>query len=1687
MSSSVRASAVNCVKGEIHNVLSVLRLNARWATRARFTHEIPAHSESPLIRNLKSLHTYLEAVDDLGDVDAVQYLEPFLAVVESPMTTGPMTGAALSSLHKILLYGFMSCDSPRAREGIDRIARGISQFNFEETDPDADEVVLMKLLELSALCLRSEVGRLLSDTRCLDIFRSCHRISCLDRISSLLRNTAGNTLAHIVLILYSRTRPRGGRSGPKSPGGETLLSPNRGRSAQTHFGAEGVAVGGEKLEKPGGTVEKPLESQGQVVDSNTAQAASHEKEGVIAKEDVTSNDDWGGSGSEPSSPKSRLIAGDGTAENANTSKTEGKVTGKKAKQHRSRDVSLGGAGSVNGSVIGDDVNVLVELMRILSRLSNPRENSEDNCVLSLSLINIALEAGGGQLVANPALVEVMQSDLCKNLLQSSQTEDLTILSLTLRVVFNLFNSIKEHLKVQLEVFLTSIHLRILEGAAAHPPEQRELVLESLLEFCREPTIMLDLYINYDCDVQCTNLFETVCTSLARQALPSAAPPGELNTLNLLALEGVLAVIESMARRCSIPSAMGPQLSLTLQGPPVHARNHVPSLSPPPPMILANRGESGQYGSESDSDADWTQRVWMEQARARTAEVLHQRKRMKTRLSLATARFNTDIKGWLSYAQELELLPNPATGAAVARFLKTTMGIDKATLGEYMSKGPVDKYPFNAEVLEEYTHLFDFKDMTFDNALRAFLKEFRLPGEAQCIDRLMEAFAKEYYRQAEGHHPFVETDAAFILAFSIIMLNTDLHNPQIREDKRMKKSDFVRNNRKINGGADLPLPFLESIYDSISTNEIQVQRDITSVQDGMGIDYNLHWDGILNRRVMAASFTPTTTRNMTFSAGVHEREMFASMAEAALGAMRAVYERTRDDLAVVKVLHGFFSYAKIAVYFQLFDVFNSTVDLLFMYGESYMLEAAEGVRSPPFPALIALPGLPDTQDVDTVAPLADGACRHRGLLALKIALELVRVHCAVMAEAWAPFTECLLGLCDLRALPSTLSDVDDFSDAAGAPLPPSEFAKRCRHRAAGHGRSSEGGRGFFGGLTGFLWGGGDVDHEDAQSVAKEAAAAALEQVVVTCQLVQLFPQTKDLPLQSVLHMLRALLSRRDPAPPPNSNSSPITLPPTFEAHAVLALELAARVVLANRHRCEELWPLLHAHVERALGDGSITDDSLQSSGELYLPFLVERMIVTVLRSCIHMLDRPKAAPKLLATLALLQRLPPAMMEALGERVAMGLLALVQANAAYLDQPHHWTVIATLLNMSAAVPRGRQAAWETVAHMTERGPINSLNCRPLFQLLVRFLEGELGVAERTQKRQRDRSFTPQALEALATFVLSLAGKPGPESGDPSSPPPRITIPSGLNQGQLDSLWETSLRMAVPLVAHLDPSVGRSAAAAVQRLLLQTSIEAPAAWHAVFMDVLLKLPVGKRPPKSDVDDAASNGNVELAPGPSIPVPDEVRLRCCTVVTRGLLMNLPLLTTLPCFNTIWLNLIALMGTNLADAPPGSVVYDMCQQMVTNMLMVAAHQGVFELWSPASGRPRDLLSDTWLLLDPVCPTIRPLLYPTAPPPAPTEERGTGTEDLENVLPGTENANETAGGTGNEGAPGTENAVLETENKVPGTEFSAESSAEVSGGDAPAIVANDVEVHSSADIHVDKGEEGASKENISVQKGTMTI
>ncbi|TMS10806.1 Cytohesin-2 [Larimichthys crocea] len=70
--------------------------------------------------------------------------------------------------------------------------------------------------------------------------------------------------------------------------------------------------------------------------------------------------------------------------------------------------------------------------------------------------------------------------------------------------------------------------------------------------------------------------------------------------------------------------------------------------------------------------------------------------------------------------------------------------------------------FNIKVLQAFVDLHEFTDLNLVQALRQFLWSFRLPGEAQKIDRMMEAFAQRYCHcnpgvfQSTGKHKLTMT-------------------------------------------------------------------------------------------------------------------------------------------------------------------------------------------------------------------------------------------------------------------------------------------------------------------------------------------------------------------------------------------------------------------------------------------------------------------------------------------------------------------------------------------------------------------------------------------------------------------------------------------------------------------------------------------------------------------------------------------------------------------------------------------------------------------------------------------------------------------------------------------------------------------------------------------------------------------
>ncbi|KAL8587836.1 Cytohesin-1 [Nucella lapillus] len=184
------------------------------------------------------------------------------------------------------------------------------------------------------------------------------------------------------------------------------------------------------------------------------------------------------------------------------------------------------------------------------------------------------------------------------------------------------------------------------------------------------------------------------------------------------------------------------------------------------------------------------------------------------ISIGRKKFNMDPKKGIQYLITNGLVTN--TPEDVARFLFQGEGLNKTAIGDYLG----EKNDFNMAVLKAFVNLHEFSDMILVQALRQFLWSFRLPGEAQKIDRMMECFAARYCEL--NPDVFTNSDTCYVLSFAIIMLNTSLHNPSVKDKPTVER--FIQMNRDINDGGNLPESLLTSLYDNIKKEPFKIPED-----------------------------------------------------------------------------------------------------------------------------------------------------------------------------------------------------------------------------------------------------------------------------------------------------------------------------------------------------------------------------------------------------------------------------------------------------------------------------------------------------------------------------------------------------------------------------------------------------------------------------------------------------------------------------------------------------------------------------------------------------------------------------------------------------------------------------------------------------------------------------------------------
>ncbi|KAF2754597.1 Sec7-domain-containing protein [Pseudovirgaria hyperparasitica] len=658
-------------------------VSSRWGLRGKKGKSL---QDNPLMAAFSRLRAELKKCKDIKTYDTPSLLHPFLQVIRSSSTSAPITSLALIAITKFLSYNIISRESPRLSEAMQLLSAAITNCRFEASDPATDEIVLLRILKLMEGIISAPGGDLLGDESVCGMMETGLSMCCQPRLSDLLRRSAEISMVSMCQVIFERLK---------------------------HLEVEAG-------DEPGALEEDTKDDM------------------EIFKMDPGKKEAAMGTGAERSE-------GIETRSSASLEKPDG--ASDLTLQNGSSTIDLP---STNNKLSGEDTSPIKpyslpsirELLRVLVDLLDPhdKQHTDTMRIMALRIVDVAFEVAGPSIANHPSLATLAKDTLCRYLFQLVRSENMAILNEALRVCGTLLATCRGVLRLQQELFLSyvvaclfprvdiplepGIEPWLYEGVPQAPslvkqsqprsdppssgrstpvpikdrqrlgleggsrkPDAREAMVENVGALVRTPSFMVELFVNYDCEIDRSDLCMDMVGLLSRNAFPDSATWSTTN-VPPLCLDSLLAYVQFVKDR--------------LDDEPV--REGLPD-----PGILRQ-----------------------------------QRARKKTIIRGAT-KFNEKPKSGISYLASQGIIENPDDPRNIAKFVQGTSRIDKKILGEFLSKKE------NGEILKEFMDLFDFAGLRIDEAIRLLLGSFRLPGESALIERIVEVFTELYMEKAKPEH------------------------------------------------------------------------------------------------------------------------------------------------------------------------------------------------------------------------------------------------------------------------------------------------------------------------------------------------------------------------------------------------------------------------------------------------------------------------------------------------------------------------------------------------------------------------------------------------------------------------------------------------------------------------------------------------------------------------------------------------------------------------------------------------------------------------------------------------------------------------------------------------------------------------------------------------------------------------
>eukprot|EP00058_Branchiostoma_floridae_P024484 XP_002609974.1 hypothetical protein BRAFLDRAFT_124394 [Branchiostoma floridae] len=183
---------------------------------------------------------------------------------------------------------------------------------------------------------------------------------------------------------------------------------------------------------------------------------------------------------------------------------------------------------------------------------DPKSHELRSKVLSLQLLLSILQNAGPVFRTNEMFINAIKQYLCVALSKNGVSPVPKVFELSLAIFLTLLSHFKTHLKMQIEVFFREIFLNILESSSS-TFEHKWMVIQALTRICADAQSVVDIYLNYDCDLTAANIFERLVNDLTRiaqgrGAIELGATPNQIQsekTMRMKGLECLVSILKCM--------------------------------------------------------------------------------------------------------------------------------------------------------------------------------------------------------------------------------------------------------------------------------------------------------------------------------------------------------------------------------------------------------------------------------------------------------------------------------------------------------------------------------------------------------------------------------------------------------------------------------------------------------------------------------------------------------------------------------------------------------------------------------------------------------------------------------------------------------------------------------------------------------------------------------------------------------------------------------------------------------------------------------------------------------------------------------------------------------------------------------------------------------------------------------------